>query len=396
MNKYIFVLCLSILGQIGVMGEDKQISAEKKLMNKHPIVLVHGFAGWGPGELLGYNYWGGLALDIEKDLRKKKFSVFTASVGPISCNHDRACQLFYQIKGGQVDYGLPHTKEHPHEQLGKSFLGFHPEWSEENPVHLIGHSMGGQTIRLLSELLEQDYFKLGTNSRWLKSITTISAPHNGTTLATMIDNFSGGYTERIIAALLAIAGTNWEVYDFDLGFWGFTPKKGESLSDFLGRVDDLMETNRKDFALYDLKPEGARELNEKIRHFEDIFYFSYGTEETYTSFFQPKYEVPELGMNPFLWGFSHYMGSYQGSSVSAHKDWWKNDGVINTISMKAPHNAKAVDYNGTPQKAVWNYMGTIKSKDHLKVVGHYQGPFSGAWLEGFYADLAQMLSQLPE
>jgi triacylglycerol esterase/lipase EstA (alpha/beta hydrolase family) len=27
--------------------------------NNYPIVLVHGFAGWGPEEIMGYNYWGG-------------------------------------------------------------------------------------------------------------------------------------------------------------------------------------------------------------------------------------------------------------------------------------------------------------------------------------------------
>jgi len=27
--------------------------------NDYPIVLIHGFLGWGPDEMGGYKYWGG-------------------------------------------------------------------------------------------------------------------------------------------------------------------------------------------------------------------------------------------------------------------------------------------------------------------------------------------------
>ena len=27
--------------------------------NNYPIVLIHGFMGWGESEMGGYNYWGG-------------------------------------------------------------------------------------------------------------------------------------------------------------------------------------------------------------------------------------------------------------------------------------------------------------------------------------------------
>jgi triacylglycerol esterase/lipase EstA (alpha/beta hydrolase family) len=26
--------------------------------NNYPIVLIHGFMGWGPNEMGGYRYWG--------------------------------------------------------------------------------------------------------------------------------------------------------------------------------------------------------------------------------------------------------------------------------------------------------------------------------------------------
>ena len=123
--------------------------------NKYPIVLVHGFMGWGSDEMSGYKYWGG-KNDFEGYLRNKGFEVYTASVGPVSSNWDRAVELFYQIKGGQVDYGLGHTKQYGLEQKPseKIFSGLYPQWDHDHPIHIIGHSMGGQTARMLQYLLE--------------------------------------------------------------------------------------------------------------------------------------------------------------------------------------------------------------------------------------------------
>ena len=77
---------------------------------KIPIILIHGFMGWGRDEMPGYYYWGGLT-DLEEYLTSEGFEVYTVSVGPISSNWDRANEAFYQIKGGQVDYGFYHSKK---------------------------------------------------------------------------------------------------------------------------------------------------------------------------------------------------------------------------------------------------------------------------------------------
>ena len=74
--------------------------------NNYPVVLVHGFAGFGRTELLGYKYWGGFTdLETQLQARYPDQLVKTAVVGPFSSNWDRAVELFYQIKGGCVDYG---------------------------------------------------------------------------------------------------------------------------------------------------------------------------------------------------------------------------------------------------------------------------------------------------
>jgi len=33
-------------------------------------------------------------------------------VGMLSSDHDRACEAFYQLYGGQVNYGQHHAKQH--------------------------------------------------------------------------------------------------------------------------------------------------------------------------------------------------------------------------------------------------------------------------------------------
>ena len=35
----------------------------------------------------------------------------------------------------------------------KKYQGLYPQWSAKNPIHIIGHSMGGQTARMLDYLL---------------------------------------------------------------------------------------------------------------------------------------------------------------------------------------------------------------------------------------------------
>jgi triacylglycerol esterase/lipase EstA (alpha/beta hydrolase family) len=62
-------------------------------------------------------------------------------------------ELFWQIKGGRVDYGAKHAERHGHARFGRTFPGLYPRWDAAHPVHLIGHSMGGQTARMLVQML---------------------------------------------------------------------------------------------------------------------------------------------------------------------------------------------------------------------------------------------------
>jgi len=67
--------------------------------------------GWGPGEMGDYNYWGGNDDYVEL-FKSEGFNIIEVSVGPVSSNWERAIEVYYQLKGGQVDYGKFHSNQH--------------------------------------------------------------------------------------------------------------------------------------------------------------------------------------------------------------------------------------------------------------------------------------------
>ena len=91
---------------------------------------------------------------IAEYLRKKGCECYEASVGPASSAWDRACELYAQLTGTWVDYGKVHSRQRGHKQFGRNYeKPMIENWSAENKIHLIGHSFGGTTIRMLAHLL---------------------------------------------------------------------------------------------------------------------------------------------------------------------------------------------------------------------------------------------------
>ncbi|KDN36776.1 hypothetical protein K437DRAFT_260026 [Tilletiaria anomala UBC 951] len=85
--------------------------------------------------------------------------VIFAPIGPVSSIHDRACELFFALKGGVIDYGAEHAREHGHARFGRRYeRGLLEDWSPQKPAHFLGHSLGGPTILKLQELLREGFF----------------------------------------------------------------------------------------------------------------------------------------------------------------------------------------------------------------------------------------------
>ena len=124
----------------GRVGTSLNVADMVTQENDCPFVLVHGVFGWGDTFWMP-SYWAGAEMLDRK--------VFVTSLGPLSSHHDRACELFYQLKGGVVDYGEKHSKKHGHARFGRKYRAKYPEWSSRKPLHFIGHSMGGGTVRVV-------------------------------------------------------------------------------------------------------------------------------------------------------------------------------------------------------------------------------------------------------
>ena len=88
----------------------------------YPYIFVHGFLGWGEDEGIDQDlsYWGATACDLIKNINEAGYECYDASVGPLSSNWDRACELYAQLMGTTVDYGAAHAQEHNHSRYGRT------------------------------------------------------------------------------------------------------------------------------------------------------------------------------------------------------------------------------------------------------------------------------------
>tara|TARA_Y100001934_G_C12385631_1_gene795464 strand:- start:11915 stop:13117 length:1203 start_codon:yes stop_codon:yes gene_type:complete len=382
--------------------------------NSYPIVLIHGFMGWGSDEMGGYNYWGG-----EKDfiylLEKNGHTVFELSVGPISSNWERAIECYYQIKGGAVDYGQAHSEMYNiiRKPKTKTYNGLYPEWSSKKPIHIVAHSMGGQTARMLNYLLTQEFYideenKLKEESRLLggiqnnmiKSITTISTPHDGTTLTGIVTK-----TIPFIQYFVGVAGViGTQFYDFDLEQFSFLRKKEESWQNYLKRMRNHEAWKTKNISSWDLGLDGAKELNNYLQASPDIYYFSFVTSTTRKSK-NTKKHTPVKGTSILIKTRSKLLGSLSGywsDGTKTDSSWYENDGIVNTISMFGPSTGingpdPIVKYEKLdlliPGQWYWIFLSEM---DHWSVIGHLGDSKRTFRAEKYFIEHASRLKMLPQ
>lgn len=166
-----------------------------KWRNKFPIVLVHGYYGYGPDSstMLGNYFEYALRTQVAKHFEE---DLYIAVVSPAQGIHDRACELYQQLVGInnlRREWSLEHTdngpnlikavygpqhfyEDHQHQRIFKPrYLrqqrgtqeykqliafpdGLPGGWNDVRKVHFIAHSQGAETVRYLQYLLSIDYF----------------------------------------------------------------------------------------------------------------------------------------------------------------------------------------------------------------------------------------------
>ncbi len=353
------------------------------------FIFVHGLSGWGSydRQYEFIPYWGMTGGDVIRYLNEKGYESYAPSVDPKGSAWDRACELYAQLNGTVVDYGAYHSAQAGHERFGKDYSK-KPLLSDfkDSRFAIVGHSFGGATIRLFTEILRNgskeeientatedlsDFFK-GGGGDGLVAVVTLAAPTNGTTAYDL-----------------------YEDPDFDVSKV-YVPEEYIKKSEAMKNVSTPEYDGRQlwDYASFDMHIDNALALNEKITTFDDVYYFAYPCSSTRVDHNGELGPDPDITESLFLKG-STYMSRYTGKTAAGFvidATWQDNDGLVNTVSAGAPFGAPSLEYVDGQElhPGVWNVMPTV-SGDHMSLQG---GLTKRVNVKPFYLELVKMIAGL--
>ena len=358
-------------------------------MDRVTYVFCHGLNGCGQYDKQYEKkpYWGRASGDVVAALRAQGYSAFAASVAPQGSAWDRACELYAQIAGTRTDYGAAHSRKYRHERFGRDFSGepLIPAWDEDTHLVLIGHSFGGATIRLLSELLangsaqereavpadELSALFAGGMAQRVRAIVTLAAPSNGTTAYELAHDKSFDKSSVKV------------------------PLKNRVLDRIMKSKTKVKTDGRdpRDWASFDMMLDNAHALNEKISLLPHVYYLSVACDATTPDASGTR--VPDAAhVDPLFMRTCAYMGCYTcktAAGFEAGSEWQANDGLVNTVSARVPLGdpCKPLDRSKV-EKGVWNVMPDLRA-DHSYFTGGFlkkQDPHP------FFQDLMKLLDRL--
>ncbi len=394
----------------GLWGEKTEIFEPVK----YTYVLVHGLGGWGENSEMGKtaNYWGATTGSLAQFLREKGYEVIVPTVGPYSSTWDRACELYAQLTGTRVDYGEAHSKAHNHERFGIEYTEpMFPEWSKRSKINLIGHSFGGETVRVFASLMangdeaemkatgkETSALFTGGKADWIFSVTTLASPHNGSQLTELaggvgklfgVDN-AVDLMVKVVFSLLSASGLGEDDLNLMLGQFGIgkdTYKNAAQAIEAVTKADN-------DHAFYDLSPDGAAKLNGRIKTVDGIYYFSYAY-STVAKTASGKYTAKPGTFSSMIIS-ANLLGNYKCTTkggIAVDESWFDNDGLVSVVSALYPAGENHCDLSENVdeiEKGVWN-AAPVQSGDHGTPVGLGA---SGAKTREFYIKHFSMIDSL--
>ena len=380
------LLCLCIFF-LTACGADQAPVPER---SDTEYIFVHGLSGWGSYDKTYQRmpYWGMFGGDLMNYLNRQGFSCYAASVSPEGSAWDRACELYAQLTGSVTDYGKAHSERYGHERFGPDYTGrpLIPDWESGKKLVLLGHSFGGATIRLFSELLangdeaereaseteDLSPFFVGGQGARLHALVTLAAPTNGTTAYDL-------HQDRNFDAS-AVKVSRWD--DFWGGFFSNRPQAERD-----GRSEE-------DYAAFDMHIDNAQVLNARIATLPDVYYFAVPCSATEAS---SGVQTPIRSiMEPMFRRSAAQMGAYTGVTAGGFvidESWQENDGLVNTVSAMAPLGAPYTDFDPKEvETGVWQIMPSYHG-DHMSLQG---GMMKRNNIRPFYLELLETIDVLPD
>ncbi len=351
-------------------------------------IFVHGLSGWGSYDPAYQRmpYWGMRGGDLIPFLREKGYDSYAASVAPAGSAWDRACELYAQLSGTRVDYGKAHSRKYGHKRFGRDYSAcpLIGTWDAGTRLVLLGHSFGGATVRLFSELMangdaeekeetaaeELSPLFAGGQADRIHSLVTLASPMNGTTA---YDLFSDPEFDAD-----AVRVPVWSRGMAKLMSMGTKPRKD-------GR-------DERDYADYDMHIDNAMAMNRRISTLEHVYYFAVPCSLTERQ--ADGTHRPVRGMEPMFVMRACQIGAYRGKTAAGteiDETWRENDGLVNTVSAAVPAGAPAVPLDkANPLPGRWNVFPAVHG-DHMYLQG---GLMHRHDIRPFYLELLGMIAAL--
>lgn len=415
----------------------------------YKTVFVHGYFGWGNYDSLSkiLTYFGLLSGRINDYLNDLGYDTYTASCGPYSSNWDRACEIYAQLTGTVVDYGIAHSKEHGHARYGvdysKNPLIPNFEWNATNKINLIGHSFGGPTIRTLLDMLADGRPEevaaakaagetpsglfTGGKKDWVFSLTSIAGVNNGTTFceAGLVESLATLVTDVLVKVFGALQVSDLKgIYNPDLEQFGIEADPNETIIENVQRVlTDVDFLSHNDHILNDMTIDKQVYDNASLEIQKNVYYFDYyGTRTVETpagiNVPTPRCFIPLAITSAILgaWNgesrgyFTTGYGDYEKTTSTPVQtltgyEWHASDGMVNVASGYCPYHLDAngnrvydphVDNYQTGDAVMpgqW-YIAPEQNFDHIGIMG---GMFNENpdEIKAFYLNLMKNIDNCP-
>ncbi|KAH8753135.1 hypothetical protein BGZ57DRAFT_860424 [Hyaloscypha finlandica] len=419
-----------------------------------PIVLVSGFSGWSEALFGTFNYWGGFE-DLPAVLHAAGYTVIVLT----SATFD--VPSAFSPNTIPIDYGAVYPARYGYARYSNCsravLYGSLPtdwKWDTESPVHCICHSQGGNTIRLLIELLRGNYgnihsiyFTTADNRQnMIKSIVTLGTPHKDTTITAAVQTSSPNLLYRYRSERPGSMTYNSTIG----GFLGFQTNRSVALW-WEGLRNPLFPPHN---GFYDNGIPGVNALNEFApAPTPNTFYFTMSFDASedfpnvrlsvadFATFPSPLnlLNIPgtlaAISLNVFIsyvpgaptlvnlakWAVqvaNTHLGAlgFELPAQSARlipgissAEFQPNDGIVNTVSMRGPNDAQVsneADFPiqslgshslATAAKGTYWHLGINKTMDHGDEIGVFTvGETLTKYLPAKYEEVKQMYLEFAE